>query len=68
MAKQDAPSGSPQQLSLDLNSTARESRGQPSGSACVANFVDSGTLAIRKRALERVKSARIFAVPSLKAN
>jgi hypothetical protein len=66
MAKQDAPNSSPQQLTLDLSAARNESLGH--SGACVQNFVDSGTLAIRRQALERVKAAKIFALPQSKLN
>jgi len=68
MAKQDAPSSSPQQLALDFSATKGDARDQSGEVSCVRNFVDSGTLAIRKQALERVKSAKIFAVPNVRSN
>jgi len=68
MAKQDAPSGSPQQLTLDFSAKRSESRDRSGEVSCVRNFVDSGTLAIRKQAIERVKSAKIFAVPNPRSN
>jgi hypothetical protein len=65
MSKQDAPKDSPQQLSLDLNPGTADARASSTAQvSCVRNFIDSSTLSIRKQALERVKAAKIFPVPS----
>lgn len=65
MSKQDAPKNSPQQLSLDLNPGKVDARASSAVEvSCVRNFIDSGTLNIRKQALERVRAAKIFAAPN----
>lgn len=65
MSKQDAPKNSPQQLSLDLNPGKADTRANSTVEmSCVRNFIDSGTLNIRKQALERVRASKIFAVPN----
>jgi hypothetical protein len=68
MTKQGSPTGSPQQLTLDLDANKRDSRDQLGEVSCVRNFIDSGTLAIRRQAIERVKSAKIFALPATRSN
>lgn len=65
MSKQDAPENSPQQLSLDLNPGRADARANSVVEvSCIRNFIDSGTLNIRRQALERVRAAKIFPVPS----
>lgn len=61
MAKQGNPSSFPQQLSLDFQRANRHDPVTPKGPK-VASFVDAATLAVRRQAVARVKSAGIFSL------
>jgi len=62
MSKQETLQPYPQQLSLDFKAQKPTAVSGPQVSK-VMGFVDSATLKIRQQALNRIKSAGIFAPP-----
>ena len=63
MSKQDPAETCPQQLRLDFQSPKAVSANVVA-SPKIVSFVDSATRTIRQQAVERVKAAGIFKIPS----